>query len=335
VLDAVALTALFESLRPPGADHLVVGMVGYPNVGKSSTTNVLLAHTPKRVGVSATPGKTKHFQTMPLSPTLTLCDCPGLVFPNFSASKADLVVAGVLPIDQLRGSATAPISLIAARVPARLLRALYGVRLPAVTEVPVVGGDGEPTGAVVAYTSAPELLAAHATARGMMRDHGRPDVQRSARLILKDFVSGRLRYVHPPPPADGDAAVAAAAAAGTSTVAEGEAGLDEAAAAKMAARASRLDEAAAAELAAARTMIRRREEAEAAALAASERTKAHVRGAGGRHKRGKAGAKAAPRAAPLPGMGGGVPSAAGGGAYARVARPFLPAPKREFGLERP
>lgn len=39
-----------------------VGLVGYPNVGKSSTINALL--TEKKVSVSATPGKTKHFQTI-------------------------------------------------------------------------------------------------------------------------------------------------------------------------------------------------------------------------------------------------------------------------------
>ncbi|KAK1866977.1 hypothetical protein I4F81_009489 [Pyropia yezoensis] len=316
------------------APHIVVGMVGYPNVGKSSTTNVLLAHTDKRVAVSATPGKTKHFQTMPMSPTLTLCDCPGLVFPNFSASKADLVVAGVLPIDQLRGSATAPISLIAARVPAALLSAMYGIRLPAVTEVPVRGEDGEPTGAVVAYTSAPELLSAHATARGMMSDHGRPDVQRSARLILKDFVNGRLRYAHPPPPTDGDGALVGLG--GVVIEAEGEASLDDAAAAKFAARAARQDEtAAAAEAAAARSMIRDREATEAAAVAAAERSKAHVRGTGGRRKRGKAGAKAVPRAGPLPGMvaaAATASSAAPAAHYTRVSRPYLPAPKKEFGL---
>ena len=34
--------------------------VGYPNVGKSSTINTLLEV--KKVPVSATPGRTKHFQ---------------------------------------------------------------------------------------------------------------------------------------------------------------------------------------------------------------------------------------------------------------------------------
>lgn len=40
-------------------DRLMIGMVGYPNVGKSSVINVLCGK--KRVGVAALPGKTKHF----------------------------------------------------------------------------------------------------------------------------------------------------------------------------------------------------------------------------------------------------------------------------------
>jgi len=37
-------------------------MVGYPNVGKSSTINRLIGT--KKIAVSSTPGKTKHFQTL-------------------------------------------------------------------------------------------------------------------------------------------------------------------------------------------------------------------------------------------------------------------------------
>ncbi|GFT48387.1 large subunit GTPase 1 homolog [Trichonephila clavipes] len=76
-----------------------VGLVGYPNVGKSSTLNALLMT--KRVSVSATPGKTKHFQTFLIDNDLCLCDCPGLVFPNFVSTKAEMVINGILPIDQL------------------------------------------------------------------------------------------------------------------------------------------------------------------------------------------------------------------------------------------
>ena len=76
-----------------------IGLVGYPNVGKSSTINALLME--KKVSVSSTPGKTKHFQTLFLEQNLLLCDCPGLVMPSFVVTKADMVLNGILPIDQV------------------------------------------------------------------------------------------------------------------------------------------------------------------------------------------------------------------------------------------
>ena len=40
-------------------ERMVVGTVGYPNVGKSSVINVLMGV--KKVSVASLPGKTKHF----------------------------------------------------------------------------------------------------------------------------------------------------------------------------------------------------------------------------------------------------------------------------------
>lgn len=44
--------------------------------------------------MAATPGKTKHFQTLIISAALLLCDCPGLVLPRYAQSKAEMVAAG-------------------------------------------------------------------------------------------------------------------------------------------------------------------------------------------------------------------------------------------------
>lgn len=52
---------------------LVVGFVGYPNVGKSSTINKLLAA--KKVTVSATPGKTRRLQTHSLDDGVSEFSC--------------------------------------------------------------------------------------------------------------------------------------------------------------------------------------------------------------------------------------------------------------------
>ncbi|KAF2086808.1 P-loop containing nucleoside triphosphate hydrolase protein [Saccharata proteae CBS 121410] len=171
-----------------------IGLVGYPNVGKSSTINALIGA--KKVSVSATPGKTKHFQTIHLSDQVILCDCPGLVFPNFATTKAELVCSGVLPIDQLR-EFTGPAGLVASRIPQSFLEAIYGMKIN--IRPLEEGGTGIPT--------AEEVLKAYASARGFSTQGlGQPDESRAARYVLKDYVKGKLLYCHPPPsdpPIDG------------------------------------------------------------------------------------------------------------------------------------
>lgn len=164
-----------------------IGLVGYPNVGKSSTINALIGA--KKVSVSSTPGKTKHFQTIHLSDKVLLCDCPGLVFPNFATTKAELVCNGILPIDQLR-EFTGPAGLVAKRIPHPFLEALYGMKIH--TRPLEEGGTGIPT--------AEEMLTAYAKARGFTRTgQGQPDESRAARYILKDYVNGKLLFCAPPP----------------------------------------------------------------------------------------------------------------------------------------
>ncbi|KAM0719473.1 hypothetical protein Q7P37_005378 [Cladosporium fusiforme] len=164
-----------------------IGLVGYPNVGKSSTINALLGA--KKVSVSATPGKTKHFQTIHLSNKVVLCDCPGLVFPNFANTKAELVCNGVLPIDQLR-EYSGPGTLVAQRIPQAFLEAVYGMKIQ--TRPIEEGGTGWPTGE--------EVLRAYARARGFATQGlGQPDESRAARWILKDYVKGKLLFCAPPP----------------------------------------------------------------------------------------------------------------------------------------
>ncbi|CAL8253112.1 unnamed protein product [Merluccius merluccius] len=172
--------------------QLTVGLVGYPNVGKSSTINTILRN--KKVSVSATPGHTKHFQTLYVEPGLCLCDCPGLVMPSFVSTKAEMICCGILPIDQMRDHVPA-VSLISFHlhvcqtIPRHVMERTYGINIirPREDEDP----DRPPT--------SEEMLMAYGYMRGFMTAHGQPDQSRSARYVLKDYVNGKLLYCHPPP----------------------------------------------------------------------------------------------------------------------------------------
>ncbi|KAH9519333.1 large subunit GTPase 1 [Bulinus truncatus] len=192
------LLAIFRKLAEPStlgqSDKQVttIGMVGYPNVGKSSTINVLLEK--KQLGVSARPGKTKHLQTLFLDEHLVLCDCPGLVFPSFVATRAHLVINGILPIDELRDHIS-PVTLISFYLNWTvhfffLTESTYSLMIPRPSSDDM-NPDRKPT--------AEELLSAYGAMHGFMTARGTPDCPRSARYILKDYVKGKLLYCEPPP----------------------------------------------------------------------------------------------------------------------------------------
>lgn len=186
-----------------GGDNLskpvVVGFVGYPNVGKSSTINALVGQ--KRTGVTSTPGKTKHFQTLIISDELTLCDCPGLVFPSFSSSRHGMIACGVLPIDRMTEHREA-VQVVANRVPRSVIENVYKISLP--KPKPYEPQDRPPL--------ASELLRAYCASRGYVASSGLPDETRAARQILKDYIDGKLPHYEMPPGMgdeecyDGDAA---------------------------------------------------------------------------------------------------------------------------------
>jgi len=179
VFTADRLMDYFRSLKRTGAEILTFGFIGYPNVGKSSTINKILKS--KKVRVSETPGKTKHFQTHVLSSDLILCDCPGLVMPNFVVSKAHMVLNGILPIDQLRDHVPS-VNLMLQNIPTHVLEATYGLVLPKEPDI----------------LSSEQVLTAYGTLRGFMTAGGCPDQARAARILLKDYVSGRLLHCQAP-----------------------------------------------------------------------------------------------------------------------------------------
>jgi large subunit GTPase 1 len=161
------------------------------------------AHGVVRVAVAAQPGKTKHFQTLllPDRSDMMLCDCPGLVFPSFVSSTADMIAAGVYPIAQMRDHWPV-VSLICKRVPRDVLNSHYGIRLPQPSDQEL--RERGWVGKTLPPPTAEELLGTYCIARSMLAPtSGVPDYQRASRVVVKDYSEGKLLYCHSPPLFDG------------------------------------------------------------------------------------------------------------------------------------
>ena len=97
---AAALQAEEEEATAAKDGRVMIGLVGHPNVGKSSMVNYILGR--KAVSVKATPGHTKTLQTLILDDDTCLCDSPGLVFPRIDIGLAEQIIGGLVPLPIVR-----------------------------------------------------------------------------------------------------------------------------------------------------------------------------------------------------------------------------------------
>ena len=105
------------------------------------------------------------------------------MFPSFTASRAELVCNGVLPVDRLT-DVRQPVSIVAQRISRHLIEKVYKMKLP----LPALHEDQGRN------ATAGEILRAYSAARGLTVQHGRPDEQRAGRAVLKDFINGKLLF---------------------------------------------------------------------------------------------------------------------------------------------
>lgn len=184
---------------------LTIGCVGHPNVGKSSFMNALIGK--KVVSVSRTPGHTKHFQTIFLTPNIRLCDCPGLVFPSYYPKQLQ-VLMGCYPISQLREPYSS-IQYLAERVdvvtklklkPVDEIRHQRPALAAELNYEPAKRLDGE-EGTSDQSWSAFSICESWAVLKGFLTARaGRPDVYRAANHILRMALDGRTLCMVSYPP---------------------------------------------------------------------------------------------------------------------------------------
>jgi nuclear GTP-binding protein len=163
--------------------QISVGFVGYPNVGKSSVINTLKSG--KVCRVAPVPGETKVWQYITLTRRIYLIDCPGVVPTSANDSQTSTVLKGVLRVEALPVPSE-HIPALMSRVKPLYLSRTYGVALPDPDD-PSRSWDPE------------QFLDTLARMKGRLLKGGEPDVDGVAKIILSDWVRGRIPFFVPPP----------------------------------------------------------------------------------------------------------------------------------------
>ncbi|KAF9433107.1 Guanine nucleotide-binding protein-like 3 [Entomortierella beljakovae] len=156
---------------------ITVGVIGYPNVGKSSVINSLKRS--KVCGVGSTPGFTKVAQEISLDKNIKLLDCPGIVFStgDNGETPAELLLRNCVKVELLEDPIS-PVELIVGRCRKDQLMDMYGVPL---------------------FDDVNDFLVHLARIRGKLKRGGIPDIFSAARSILNDWNSGKIPYYTIPP----------------------------------------------------------------------------------------------------------------------------------------
>ncbi|GFY50501.1 guanine nucleotide-binding protein-like 3 homolog [Trichonephila inaurata madagascariensis] len=151
-----------------------VGVVGFPNVGKSSVINSL--RRSRSCNVGATPGVTKTAQEVSLDKHIKILDSPGVVLAK-NENSIDLALRNVLKVETLKDVIT-PAEAILKR--ADLLQLCLHYTLPE-------------------FSSPQELFCNLAKRMGRFKKGGIPNEKEGAKRLINDWNHGYIKYyTHPP-----------------------------------------------------------------------------------------------------------------------------------------
>ncbi|KAK6843467.1 hypothetical protein PG987_004327 [Apiospora arundinis] len=191
---------LFKSLKSFAASKQLkravsVGVIGYPNVGKSSVINALLSRMGKSGAAcpaGAEAGVTTSIRSVKIDSKLTLLDSPGIVFPSSkdgeSSNKkkaidqhAHLVLLNAVPPKQIDDPMPA-VSLLLKRLSTS--PDLYQKLMDVYDLPPLISSGGDNT---------TDFLVQVARKRGRLGKGGVPNLPSAAMTVVTDWRDGRIQ----------------------------------------------------------------------------------------------------------------------------------------------
>ncbi|PMD51359.1 NGP1NT-domain-containing protein [Hyaloscypha bicolor E] len=174
----IQLLRQFSSLHSD-RKQISVGFIGYPNTGKSSIINTL--RKKKVCTVAPIPGETKIWQYITLMKRIYLIDCPGVVPPSNTDTPQDILLRGVVRVENVEN-------------PEQYIPAVLNKTKPQ---------HIERTYQIKGYNDHIEFLEKLARKGGRLLHGGEPDVDGVAKMVLNDFLRGKIPWFTPPPIIEG------------------------------------------------------------------------------------------------------------------------------------
>lgn len=156
---------------------ITVGIIGYPNVGKSSIINSLKRVKAAKVG--STPGVTKQSQEFQLDKNIKLLDSPGIIFSS-GQLDSDVILRNAIRVEKLQDPITPVLSIIN-RCRKEQLTSKYKIK---------------------DFKDGNDFLLQLSISRGKLKKGSKPNLEESARMVIRDWNSGKIPFFTLPPLTD-------------------------------------------------------------------------------------------------------------------------------------
>lgn len=136
------------------------------------------------------PGETKVWQYITLMKRIYLIDCPGVVPPGQGDTEEDILLRGVVRVENVEHPAQY-VEAVLRRTQTKHIERTYEIKHNEYNDDPI------------------EFLSILARKGGRLLRGGEPDVDGVAKMVLNDFLRGKIPWFTPPPKKEGDASVSA------------------------------------------------------------------------------------------------------------------------------